>query len=96
MINFLAMRLFARVNSTIMWWKIAIPVIAIIFLFFKFHPGNFNPGGGGFMPLGIKAVFGAIPGARIVFSYLASGRPASLPVPPLCPRWRHHRGWTAG
>jgi amino acid transporter len=69
-INFLAMRVFARVNSGIMWWKIAVPVVAIIFLFTKFHGANFSPGGGGFMPFGIKAVFGAIPGAGIVFSYL--------------------------
>jgi amino acid transporter len=69
-INFLAVRLFARVNSALMWWKIAVPIVAIIFLFFKFHPANFSPGGGGFMPFGIKAVFGAIPGAGIVFSYL--------------------------
>jgi amino acid transporter len=69
-INFLAMRLFTKVNSGIMWWKIAIPVLAIIVLFTKFHSGNFSPGGGGFMPFGIKAVFGAIPGAGIVFSYL--------------------------
>jgi amino acid transporter len=69
-INFLAIRLFARVNSTIMWWKIAVPVLAIIVLLFSFHASNFNPGGGGFMPFGIKAVFGAIPGAGIVFAYL--------------------------
>ncbi len=69
-INFLAIRLFARVNSTIMWWKIAIPVLAIIVLAFSFHASNFSPGGGGFMPFGIKAVFGAIPGAGIVFAYL--------------------------
>jgi amino acid transporter len=69
-LNFLAMRLFAKVNSGIMWWKIAVPVVAIIFFFTKFHAANFSPGGGGFMPFGIKAVFGAIPGAGIVFSYL--------------------------
>jgi amino acid transporter len=68
-INFLAMRLFTRVNSGIMWWKIAIPVLTIIVLLFHFHPGNFTAGGG-FMPFGIKAVFGAIPGAGIVFAYL--------------------------
>ena len=33
------------------------------------HPGNFNSHGG-FMPLGIKALFAAIPGAGIVFAYL--------------------------
>jgi amino acid transporter len=68
-INFLAMRLFTRVNSAIMWWKIAIPVLAIIILFFYFHPGNFTAGGG-FMPFGVKALFAAIPGAGIVFAYL--------------------------
>src|SRR5580704_15887190 len=76
-LNFLAVKYFARVSNTIMWWKIAVPVLAIIVLFFKFHGGNFtagvagpNNGSGGFMPFGIKAVFGAIPGAGIVFSYL--------------------------
>jgi amino acid transporter len=77
-INFLAVRLFSRVNSAIMWWKIAVPVLAIIVLVgFKFHGSNFSAGvaggvdgKGGFMPFGIKAVFGAIPGAGIVFSYL--------------------------
>jgi len=69
-INFLAVRLFARVNSAITWWKVAIPVLTIIIFFFHFHPGNFSPGGGGFMPFGIKAVFAAIPSVGIVFSYL--------------------------
>src|SRR5258708_36111165 len=69
-INFLAVKMFSRVNSGITWWKVAIPILTIIIFFFKFHPGNFNPGGGGFMPFGIKAVFSAIPSAGIVFSYL--------------------------
>ena len=76
-VNFLAVKLFSRVNSAITWWKVAIPVITIIILLFKFHGGNFTagvPGGkdgtGGFMPYGIKAVFAAIPSAGIVFSYL--------------------------
>jgi amino acid transporter len=68
--NFLAIRYYARVSNSIMWWKIAVPVLAIIILFTKFHGSNFSPGGGGFMPFGLKAVFGAIPGAGIVFSYL--------------------------
>jgi amino acid transporter len=68
-INFLAIRLFARVNSTIMWWKIAVPVLAIIVLLFKFHPSNLGAGGG-FMPYHIQSVFSAIPSAGIVFAYL--------------------------
>jgi amino acid transporter len=67
-VNFLAMRLFSRVNSAITWWKVAIPILAIIVLFFKFKGGNFTAGGS-FMPGGIKALFGAIPGAGIVFAY---------------------------
>jgi amino acid transporter len=68
-INFLGMRLFSRVNSAITWWKVAIPVLTIIVLLFKLHPSNFGAGGG-FMPYGIKALFGAIPSAGIVFAYL--------------------------
>ncbi len=67
-LNFLAMRLFTRVNSAITWWKVAIPVLAIIVLLFKFHGGNFTAGGS-FMPGGIKALFAAIPGAGIVFAF---------------------------
>jgi amino acid transporter len=68
-INFLAMRLFSKVNAGITWWKVAIPVLTIIVLLFKFNPHNFGAGGG-FMPFGIKALFGAIPSAGIVFAYL--------------------------
>src|SRR6202142_4166782 len=50
-INFLAMRLFSRVNSGITWWKVAVPVFTIIVLLFKFHGGNFSAGGG-FIPNG--------------------------------------------
>ena len=68
-INFLGMRMFSRVNSGITWWKVAVPVFTIIVLLFKMHPSNFGAGGG-FMPYGIKALFGAIPSAGIVFAYL--------------------------
>src|SRR5215813_4806518 len=68
-VNFLAMRVFNKVNSAITWWKVAVPVAVIIILLFKFHPSNFNSHGG-FMPLGTKAMFAAIPGAGIVFAYL--------------------------
>jgi amino acid transporter len=70
MLNFLAVRLFARVNDAITWWKVAIPVLTIIIFFFKFHPGNFDPGGGGFFPVPVKTMFGAIPAVGIVFAYL--------------------------
>ena len=50
-LNFLAMRLFSKVNAGITWWKVAIPVLTIIVLLFKFHGGNFSAGGG-FNPYG--------------------------------------------
>ena len=68
-VNFLAMRIFARVNNVITWWKVAVPVLTIIVLLFKFHRGNFTAGGQGFMPGGIKALFGALPAAGIIFAY---------------------------
>lgn len=68
-VNFMAMRLFNKVNSAITWWKVAIPVLVIIVLFTQFHGSNFNSHGG-FLPFGAKAMFAAIPGAGIVFAYL--------------------------
>ena len=66
-VNFLAMRLFARVNNVITWWKVAIPVFTIIVLLTKFHGGNFTAGG--FMPGGIHGLFFALPSAGIIFAY---------------------------
>ena len=68
-VNFLAMRLFSRVNATITWWKVAVPVLTIIVLLFKFHPGNFSSGGEGFMPGGVHGLFAALPLAGIIFAY---------------------------
>src|SRR6516164_8151858 len=68
-VNFLAMRLFNRVNIVITWWKVAIPVLAIIVLLFKFHPANFTAGGAGFFPGGIRGLTAALPVAGIIFAY---------------------------
>ena len=68
-VNFLAMRIFARVNNVITWWKVAVPVLAIIVLLTHWHTGNFTAGGAGFMPGGLKALFGALPAAGIIFAY---------------------------
>jgi len=69
-INFFGIKILAHTNSTIMWWKIAVPVFTIIVLLFKFHGGNFGPSGGGFAPTGVKGVLSAVVGAGVVFSYL--------------------------
>jgi amino acid transporter len=67
-VNFLAMRIFARVNNVLTWWKVAIPILAIIVLLFKFHGANFTAGGS-FMPGGAHALFNALPASGIVFAY---------------------------
>jgi len=71
-VNFLAMRMFNRVNVVITWWKVAIPVLTIIVLLFNMHPSNFGNAGPLFPSSGntLKALFAAIPGAGIVFAYL--------------------------
>src|SRR5712691_6897977 len=68
-VNFLAMRIFARVNNVVTWWKVAVPVLAIIVLLTQWHGGNFTAGGAGFMPGGLRALFGALPAAGIIFAY---------------------------
>ena len=68
-VNFLAMRIFARVNNTITWWKVAVPVLAIIVLLFKFKPGNFTAAGIGLFPGGIKGLTAALPLSGIIFAY---------------------------
>jgi amino acid transporter len=69
-VNFFGIKWLARTNSTIMWWKIAVPVFTIIILLFKFHGGNFGSSAGGFAPTGVKGVLSAVVGAGVVFSYL--------------------------
>ncbi len=68
-VNFLAMRQFARVNNTITWWKVAVPVLAIIVLLFKFTPSNFTAGGIGLFPGGIRGLTAALPLSGIIFAY---------------------------
>ena len=68
-VNFLAVRIFARVNNVITWWKVAVPVVAIIVLLGQFHGRNFTAGGAGFMPGGIKALFATLPAVGIIFAY---------------------------
>ena len=68
-VNFLAMRTFAKVNNTITWWKVAVPVLAIVVLLFKFQPGNFTAGGVGLFPGGIRGLTAALPLSGIIFAY---------------------------
>jgi amino acid transporter len=68
-LNFLAVRWVAFTNSGLTWWKIGVPLLAIIVLFFHFHGSNFGAGGG-FMPYGWHGVFSAISVAGVAFALL--------------------------
>ncbi len=70
-LNFLPMRIYGPFYTIVTWWKVIVPVVAIILLFTKFNGANFSAGGG-FFPTGVswKDLFGALPGAGIVFAYL--------------------------
>jgi amino acid transporter len=71
-LNFVGIKWLSNINSGLMWWKIAVPVLTIVVLLFKFHGGNFGSASntGGFMPTGVKGVLSAVVGAGVVFSYL--------------------------
>ena len=71
-VNFIALKLYTRIYSAVTWWKVAVPVATIIIVgVTAFHSSNFSAGGG-FFPTGtsMKDVFGALPGASIIFAYL--------------------------
>lgn len=69
-INFLGIRLLAHTNSTITWWKVGVPLLAIFVVgFANFHPHNFSALGG-FNPYGAKGILSAVSTSGIVFAYL--------------------------
>ncbi|MGN6330735.1 MAG: APC family permease [Motilibacteraceae bacterium] len=69
-VNFYGVRWFARFNTAIVWWKLAIITLVIVaFLLSTFHGDHFT-GFGGFTPNGWHGVFSSIATAGIVFSYL--------------------------
>jgi amino acid transporter len=69
-INVMGVKWLSETNKAAVWWKIAIPVIAIVVLLVvAFHPGNFTAGGS-FSPFGWKGIFTAIPIGGVIFAYL--------------------------
>jgi amino acid transporter len=72
LINVLGIRWVARLNNTLVWWKLLIITVVIVtFLVTVFHGANFSHElAGGFVPFGWSGVFSSIATAGIVFSYL--------------------------
>ena len=68
-VNILAIKIVLAINSTLTWWKLAIPALTIlVFLLFGFHGHNFTVHS--FAPSGVSGVFSAVATSGIVFSYL--------------------------
>ncbi|MCL2515383.1 MAG: APC family permease [Microbacteriaceae bacterium] len=69
-INFLSIRALANTNSAATWWKIGVPLLAIIVIsVIGFHGSNFGAGES-FAPTGLKGVLSALPTAGVIFAFL--------------------------
>src|SRR5699024_10449951 len=68
-LNYFGSKLLAESNKWVTIWKIALPVLTFIMLFFIMDTSNFTLYGG-FVPQGWAGVFHAIPMTGIVFSLL--------------------------
>jgi amino acid transporter len=69
-INFLGVRKLAHTNSAATWWKMGVPLVAIVALAAThFHTGNFTAANG-FSPYGAKGVLAAVSTSGIIFALL--------------------------
>jgi amino acid transporter len=69
LLNLWGARRLSEANTSIVTWKIAVPVVAIIALIVtQFHSSNFSAGDG-FAPAGTKGILSAIATGGVIFSY---------------------------
>jgi amino acid transporter len=69
-VNLYGARRLARTNTTVVWWKVAIPILTIVVLLIVgFSASNFTAANG-FAPAGTKGILSAIASGGVIFSYL--------------------------
>lgn len=69
-INAMGVRFFTRVNTTLTWAKIAIPLVLMAgLLWSRFDAANFVAADG-FSPYGMHGVFAAVSSGGVIFSYI--------------------------
>ncbi len=69
-INLWGVRRLTETNRALVWWKIAIPVLAVVALIAtSFHSSNFTAGDG-FAPSGAKGILSALASGGVIFAYL--------------------------
>ncbi|UVS78782.1 MULTISPECIES: APC family permease [Actinokineospora] len=70
LVNILGVKLFARLNNALVWWKLAvIALVVVAFFVLAFNPENLSSVAG-FAPEGWGSVLTAIPAAGVAFAYL--------------------------
>jgi amino acid transporter len=69
-VNLIGARRLSQANTTIVWWKIAVPVIAIVALLVTSFRGSNFSAGDGFAPGGLKGILSAIATGGVIFAYL--------------------------
>ncbi len=69
-VNLYGARRLNRANTTVVWWKIAIPVLTIVVLLIVSFKGSNFTAGNGFAPAGLKGILSAIASGGVIFAYL--------------------------
>lgn len=72
LINVLGIRWMSEVNKYAVWWKLAIPALAIVALMLVSFRGTYFSaagGHGGFLPFGFQGVLTAVTGGGVLFAY---------------------------
>jgi amino acid transporter len=82
-INLLGVKIMCETNKYAVYWKIAIPVLIIVFLVLAHHFGNLTVAG--FMPYGLPSVFAAL-SSGIIFAYLGFEQAVELGAESMNPR----------
>ena len=67
-LNSFGVKLFARFNTGITWWKLFVPTVTAVVALLYLYPPNFSSFGG-FAPRGIAPIFSAVGTAGIIFAY---------------------------
>lgn len=68
-LNYFGIRFLSEWNRWFVWWKIVVPVLTFVFLFFAFKGSNFHIYGG-FVPKGPGAIFASLSTTGLIFAYL--------------------------
>lgn len=67
-LNIFGAKLLTESNKVVTIWKLVVPTITFLLMFTAFRSENFFDYGG-FAPMGVSAIFGAVSGGGIVFAY---------------------------